>query len=528
MSKPPQNPPGGGERTVIVRPNPAGRRDNVNPPPQPQPPAEDVWGAGPAQPPVAPGPGRVAAYQPPAAYPPGQSYQPRQPLPPSAYQQPGAVPPMQGFPAQYPQPLGGYQPPPVMPRPGDSGPPVDLGLAGHPEVPDHNPILAAARPLLLMLANVRLTADHAKVAPFMEAVAMEIATIERKLGGIGVQPEHIRLGKYAMCATADDIVQNLPGTDRSLWTQFSMSARFFGNLSSGVGFFEELARVKTHPTINADILELMHACLSLGFQGQYRSTGGGDVALMQIRRDLYQTLRTFRPQPPEDISPHWLGQNLKPEFMKTHLPVWLAATAALALLVAAFIALRMLLGFSSDALAGRLAALHSLDEVHIERADYKPLPPVEAPVSTQLGRIKGKLAADLSAARLTVGEAAGKVVVKLKTDVMFERGSADVKPEYAAVIEHVAAALDPEPKEISVVGHTDNTPIKARFRFKDNQQLSEERAKAVAAMMAPKLKEAGRLKTDGRGPDEPLVPNSSEANRAKNRRVEIFLPRTGP
>ena len=120
--------------------------------------------------------------------------------------------------------------------------------------------------------------------------------------------EQIKTAKYAICATADDIVQNLPGSDRLYWTQYSMLSRFFGAATSGVGFFEELNRARAHPTLNYDLLELMHACLSLGFQGQFRSASGGDVALQQVRRDLYQTLRTFRPAAPEDMSPHWRGQ----------------------------------------------------------------------------------------------------------------------------------------------------------------------------------------------------------------------------
>lgn len=63
-----------------------------------------------------------------------------------------------------------------------------------------------------------------------------------------------------------------------------MLSRYFRTRDSGVGFFEELQKLRANPSVNFDLLALMHACLSLGFEGKYRAAGG-DAALQQIRRD---------------------------------------------------------------------------------------------------------------------------------------------------------------------------------------------------------------------------------------------------
>ena len=128
----------------------------------------------------------------------------------------------------------------------------------------------------------------------MDSVAEAIERLEQELRSAGLPEQQIVSAKYAICATADDIVQNLPGAERQLWTQYSMLSRFFQARTSGVGFFEELSRIRANPALNIDLLELMHACLSLGFEGQYRSGAGGDVMLQQIRRDVYQTIRHIR------------------------------------------------------------------------------------------------------------------------------------------------------------------------------------------------------------------------------------------
>src|SRR5262249_29229130 len=111
---------------------------------------------------------------------------------------------------------------------------------------------------------------------------------------------------------------------------------------------------------------------------------------------------------------------------------------------------------------------------------------------------------------------------------VFDVGSATVRPSFKDVIEHVAQTLDKEPKEIHVVGHTDNSPIRSNIKFKNNQDLSVQRAVAVAQIMRSHLKDPNRLQTDGRGPDEPIASNKSPDGRARNRRVDILLPRTDP
>jgi type VI secretion system protein ImpK len=480
--KPPFDPFGGRERTII-RPNPGGRRELSPGPASPSPtPQEDIWGAGRHSPATLPPPSTI------------QRVVERQ------------------------QP----EPPPV---PGPEVTPPDPEVLGEINVPDQNVIMRAARPLLILLGNLRVSLGQPRIPPLMDSVADAIQRFEQELRSAGLAEQQIVTATYAMCATADDIVQNLPGAERQIWTQYSMLSRFFQARTSGVGFFEELARIKANPALNIDLLELMHACLSLGFEGQYRSGAGGDVMLQQIRRDVYQTIRHIRARDSDEISPHWRGQDIAPRYMRQNVPVWAVASAAAVALLGVFILLRILLAGYSDALAERLANLHPDSEVLIARNAYAPMPPIEVPTMTQLQRIRAALADDIRAARLSVDPYGKDILVRLLNDVVFDTGSADVRSNFKDVLERVAATLDKEPNNIRVVGHTDNAPIRSKLKFKDNQDLSVQRAAAVATIMGPKLKEPNRLVTDGRGPDQPIVSNKTPEGRARNRRVDILLPR---
>ena len=78
-----------------------------------------------------------------------------------------------------------------------------------------------------------------------------------------------------------------------------------------------------------------------------------------------------------------------------------------------------------------------------------------------------------------------------------------------------------------MVGHTDNTPIsKGNARFPSNYHLSIERARSVAALFKPYLAKPDRLQTDGKGETAPIDDNKTPEGRARNRRVEILIPRT--
>ena len=108
---------------------------------------------------------------------------------------------------------------------------------------------------------------------------------------------------------------------------------------------------------------------------------------------------------------------------------------------------------------------------------------------------------------------------------MFEPGKADVRDAFKPAAQRIAKLLDNEAGYIKVVGHTDSTPIK-NVRFPSNWHLSVERAKAVAALLKQGLSKPDRVETDGKGADVPIAGNDTPAGRAKNRRVEILIPRT--
>jgi len=107
--------------------------------------------------------------------------------------------------------------------------------------------------------------------------------------------------------------------------------------------------------------------------------------------------------------------------------------------------------------------------------------------------------------------------VNVPSDITFDTGRADLKPQMRQVLDQFARGLDGS-VVVRVVGHTDATGSDAI-----NDPLSRDRAESVRRYLQDRGLPSHRIETAGRGEREPVADNSSEAGRAKNRRVEIFL-----
>jgi chemotaxis protein MotB len=120
-------------------------------------------------------------------------------------------------------------------------------------------------------------------------------------------------------------------------------------------------------------------------------------------------------------------------------------------------------------------------------------------------------------------EARGLVVTVVTDRVLFDLGSADLRPEGRAVLDGMAPALVKLPNHIAVEGHTDNSPIHSAL-FNTNWELSTARATTVLRYLIDARGFAGtRLAAAGYADQQPLVANDTDAHRANNRRVEIVI-----
>ena len=110
--------------------------------------------------------------------------------------------------------------------------------------------------------------------------------------------------------------------------------------------------------------------------------------------------------------------------------------------------------------------------------------------------------------------------IMIRRQVNFATDSSEILPSSSQLLSEVADVImrHPEITRIEIQGHTDNRGGRAH-----NQDLSQRRAEAVRDWLVRAGVEAGRLEARGYGQEQPLVPNITASNRARNRRVQFVI-----
>jgi chemotaxis protein MotB len=128
---------------------------------------------------------------------------------------------------------------------------------------------------------------------------------------------------------------------------------------------------------------------------------------------------------------------------------------------------------------------------------------------------------------ITISELQGRLTVDILDRVLFDSGEATLKTEGEAVLQRVAGVLAQfANRQIHVIGHTDNVPIRAgaRVRFASNWELSAARAIAAVRFLSEQAGvDARRLGALGYGEFRPVADNATAEGRARNRRIALVV-----
>jgi outer membrane protein OmpA-like peptidoglycan-associated protein len=144
-------------------------------------------------------------------------------------------------------------------------------------------------------------------------------------------------------------------------------------------------------------------------------------------------------------------------------------------------------------------------------------------IGQQLDRQAAELRRDLGDDRITITNTGQQLIVTMPQDVLFATDSAALRPDLQSDIRALGRSLLQYPNtSVQVIGHTDNTGSAAY-----NQDLSERRARSVAAVLFQEGVSGTRVTSIGRGEAQPIASNQTPEGRQQNRRVEfVITPRT--
>ena len=374
------------------------------------------------------------------------------------------------------------------------------------------PLVDAASPLLLLAVRLRGTLQHPSPENLYREAVYLMRRFDEDVRRAGLPPEVAVPARYALCTFVDESVLGTPWGSQSAWANQSLLVTFHKEAWGGEKFFQIVERAQQSGDRDRELLRLLYVCIALGFEGKFRAEERGRDRLQEVQDQLARMLRDRDQGSAEvDLSPHWRGVQDRRHKLVRYVPFWIIASVAGLLVLGAFAYLHMSLGSAAAPIQGRLARIG----VEPAAAAVPAVPLVRTGPS-----LKQLLAPEEQAGELEVLEDASGTTIVLAGDKWFPSGSASIDGSRLPILERITSALAEAKGPIEVVGHTDDVPLRS-FRFKDNYDLSRQRAVAVQTLLltgdSPYC-----CQTRGAGPDEPRhQPPSDPANRALNRRVEI-------
>jgi type VI secretion system protein ImpK len=386
-----------------------------------------------------------------------------------------------------------------------------------------NPIMHVAARLLTLAAAVQAERQVTDPQGLLRTATNEAKAFEKALNQLGLSTEDNARARYAVLATLDDIVQNLPGGATSDWARQSLVVQSFGQAFGGDQFWTILDNMLARPAAYRDLLELYQAALAVGFQGRYRTLGDAQAQLTAKMNAIHGALGDIPVRPETDLVPHWQGVPT-PLRKVGWLPRFIAIAAAVfAGLLIVFLAMKLWLDSRDEAAWAALRQVPPPALTQIDRVGG--MAPAE---STQLTRIRSRLRSQCIKAdddgadiRLVISACPGLPAG------MFEAGAASLADPYRELVIQAGNALAPEQGQITVAAHTDSDQIRGTLSatYPDNAALSAARADDALSVLGGVV-DPGRLTAIGRGDREPLDRGTSAEAKARNRRVELIIPRS--
>ncbi|MDM0115302.1 OmpA family protein [Variovorax sp. J22R133] len=109
--------------------------------------------------------------------------------------------------------------------------------------------------------------------------------------------------------------------------------------------------------------------------------------------------------------------------------------------------------------------------------------------------------------------------LQIPSDVSFDVGRSNIKPNFAPILDQFANGLRNNPNaDVRIIGYTDSTGTDAI-----NNPLSMDRAASTRDYLVAKGVKTTAIRIEGRGSREAIADNGTDAGRAQNRRVEIYV-----
>lgn len=402
----------------------------------------------------------------------------------------------------------------IIPRKKSAGrQPIALTIDSGLSRPGESELISAAYTLLSLPPQLRQVTGNLEINQLHTEIKRLIQEFEVEALRVCNDPQIRRDASYILCALIDETVQNTAWGENSSWAQNPMLSIFHQETYGGERVYEILSQALQTPSRYDDVLELIFLTLSLGYMGKYRVDPKGPIKIEQSRSQIYDVLTRSRDELKTQLSPNCNPLTGFASKLYSFLPYWILAAVLVLVAFSIYSYWLFQLNSHSDQTRQLLASIVPLSSELVAE-------PEQVPQSVR--SLELLLADEIERGLLEINHFPKHTAITLKDDQMFASASANINEGYLPILDKVAKSLETLPGQVIVTGHTDNQAIRTA-KYPSNWHLSLARASSVVKYLDDVGSLDSRLLPEGRGAQEPVADNTTEAGRAKNRRVVVDI-----
>ncbi|MEW5702027.1 MAG: type IVB secretion system protein IcmH/DotU [Candidatus Zixiibacteriota bacterium] len=226
--------------------------------------------------------------------------------------------------------------------------------ATNPTPKTSSPLSHLAQPAFSFILNILSGADLGDPGQLRANIGNVFAGMERRARETGIAAEDILTARFALTAFIDEAIARSDWSGRGIWAQNPLSLEYFSTNRAGTEFFDKLEALRLRPDATADLLEIYHTCLALGFEGKFALADPRQLqALTETSGRELARIHSVS----ADLSPHWEPPEQVFKQVRESLPLSVIAAGLVGIVFVFFLVLRFLGSGQATSIAAQLRAL---------------------------------------------------------------------------------------------------------------------------------------------------------------------------
>ncbi|MDH5428983.1 MAG: type IVB secretion system protein IcmH/DotU [Nitrospirota bacterium] len=208
--------------------------------------------------------------------------------------------------------------------------------------------------LLVLGVHARDSRDLGRVESLQAKIDQMLEEADRRGTVMRYSREILIETRYAIVAFLDEMILQSGWDQKSQWASQLLQYKYFQTQVAGEEFFHHLTTLRRALPVNPDLLEVFHACLVLGFEGQYKLEGR--EKLKDLKHDLFRDIQGLRGEIPP-LSPHAERHEVVLDVVKHEIPAWVVLACSLAVAFFSYVGMSVMIHQEAETTFGHLSEL---------------------------------------------------------------------------------------------------------------------------------------------------------------------------